>query len=191
MDFNLWKKLGHDFMVKSNINHWIACKEDSGSLVDYKPGMLRCRIIKNVATKCHNYVPDRLIVNTAGNPAGSTLGPDLVRSQSHTRLKEYYYFESNTRTRNWPTHDPCGTNGLNHLTYVNGPRGNIYIRDWCALTLPCIWFTGSSSMGFSIKRLKRIRMRIWVIFRAWNRTVKFVVFLNLRRQIYGKVSLWQ
>lgn len=26
MDFNLWKNLGHEFMVKSNINHWIACR---------------------------------------------------------------------------------------------------------------------------------------------------------------------
>jgi len=129
MDFNLWNDLGHEFMVKSNINHWIACKEGTGSLVDFKQGNLQCRIIKNVATKCHNYVPDQLILHSAGNPAGSTLGPDLIRSQSTSRLKEYYYFESNTRTGNWPTHDPCGTNGLNHLTQVNGPRGNIYIRE--------------------------------------------------------------
>ena len=26
LDFKIWKKLGHEFMVKSNINHHIACK---------------------------------------------------------------------------------------------------------------------------------------------------------------------
>ncbi|KAL9968000.1 hypothetical protein ACROYT_G026325 [Oculina patagonica] len=129
MDFKFWKNLGHEFMVKSNINHWIACKEGTGSLVEFRGGSLQCRNIKNVAAKCHDYVPDQLILHSAGNPAGSTLGPDLIRSQSTSWLKEYYYFESNTRTGNWPTHDPCGTNGLNHLTNVNGPRGNIYIRE--------------------------------------------------------------
>ena len=129
MDFKHWKNLGHEFMVKSNINHWIACKEGTGSLVEFRGGSLQCRNIKNVAAKCHGYVPDKLILHSAGNPAGSTLGPDLIRSQSSSWLKEYYYFESNTRTGNWPTHDPCGTNGLNHRTDVNRPRGNIYIRE--------------------------------------------------------------
>lgn len=154
MDFNLWNDLGHEFMVKSNINHWIACQEGSGSLVDFKQGNLQCRIIKNIAVKCHNYVPDQLILHSAGNPAGSTLGPDLIRSQSTSRLKEYYYFESNTRTGNWPTHDPCGTNGLNHLTQVNGPRGNIYIREWCALAWSFICLVlHCSSNALSSKRV--------------------------------------
>ncbi|XP_029194904.2 uncharacterized protein LOC114960656 [Acropora millepora] len=129
LDFKLWKKLGHEFMVKSNINHHIACKEGTGSLVEFKQGSLNCRIIKNIANKCHNYVPDQLILHSAGNPAQSTLGPDLIRSQSSSFLKEYYYFEASTRTRNWPTHDPCGTNNLNHRTDVARPRGNIYIRE--------------------------------------------------------------
>jgi len=129
MDFNLWKKLGHEFMIKSNINHWIACKEGTGSLVDFQQGNLQCQVIKNVAYKCLGYVPDQLIFNTAGNPGGLSVGPDLIRSQSTTRLKEYYYFDGNTRT-NWPTHDPCGTNALNHLSNnVANPHGNIYIRE--------------------------------------------------------------
>ncbi|KAJ7321196.1 hypothetical protein OS493_035173 [Desmophyllum pertusum] len=82
MDFNQWKNLGHEFMIKSNINHWIACKDGTGSLVDFRAGSLQCRVIKNIASKCHNYVPDKLILHSAGNPAGSCLGPDLIRSQS-------------------------------------------------------------------------------------------------------------
>ena len=122
MDFNLWKKLGHEFMVKSNINHWIACKEGNGSLVETTAGTLQCRNVKNVASKCHGFVPDQLIY-----PNGQSTDPDLIRSQSETQLKEYYFFDGNTR-RNWPTHDPCGTNRKNHLIDVANPHGNIYIR---------------------------------------------------------------
>lgn len=128
LDFNLWKTLGHEFMVKSNINHHIACREETGSLVEFKEGSLNCRILKNIANKCLNYVPDQLILHSAGNPGSSTLGPDLIRSKSTSFLKEYYYFEASTRTGNWPTHDPCGTNSLNHLKDVPRPRGNIYVR---------------------------------------------------------------
>ena len=124
MDFNLWKKLGHEFMIKSNINHWITCKEGAGSLVEARAGSLQCRNIKNVAFKCHGYVPDQLIFYTAGHSTGA----ELIRSQSNTWLKHYYFFDGSTRT-NWPTHDPCGTNGKNHLTNVANPHGNIYIRE--------------------------------------------------------------
>ena len=57
-------------------------KEGSGSLVEFRIGSLQCRLIKNVVSKCQNYVPDKLILHTAENPPGKTLGPDLVRSQS-------------------------------------------------------------------------------------------------------------
>lgn len=130
MEFSLWKTLGREFMIKSNINDWIVCTctESSGSLVDMREGYLQCRNIKNVASRCEGLVPDRLIEFTAGNPNGKTVGPDLIRSSSNTNLKEYYYFDGNTGT-NWPTHDPCGTNNLNQLTNVDNPHGNIYIRE--------------------------------------------------------------
>ena len=127
MDFSQWENLGHEFMVKSNINHWIACTEGTGSLIKFRAGSLNCRLIKNIAHVCHGRIPDKLIFHTAGNP-GSSLGPDLVRSQSTTWLKEYYYFEGSTQTGNWPTHDPCGENKQNHLRGVPNPHGNIYIR---------------------------------------------------------------
>ncbi|CAH3189034.1 unnamed protein product, partial [Porites evermanni] len=130
MNFSYWKNVGREFMIKSNINHWISCKEQGGSLVEFKGGNIQCRNITNVASKCQNYVPDKIQFVTAGNPPGSGLGPDLYRSQSSTSQKEYYYFEGSTKTVNWPTHDPCGTNSdKNHLTNVANPHGNIYIRE--------------------------------------------------------------
>lgn len=114
------------FVIKSNINHWIQCNENTGSLVDWKSGSIKCHVIKNVADKCHDLVPDTLKFNAAGD-RGNVVGVDLVRAESRSRHKEYYYFESSTKT-NWPTHDPCGTNGLNHVKGVPNPHGNIYIH---------------------------------------------------------------
>ena len=52
VDWNLWKDIGKEFMVKSNINDWIVCQPSGGSMVTKKQGSLSCRNIKNVATTC-------------------------------------------------------------------------------------------------------------------------------------------
>ena len=85
------------------------------------------KVVKNVAHRCHNYVPD-LIKFVAAGSRGKDLGPDMVRTSSRSGLKEYYYLEASTQTGNWPTHDPCGTNGKNHVKGVANPHGNIYVR---------------------------------------------------------------
>ena len=126
MDFKLWKLLGHEFMVKSNINHWIVCTEGEGSLVEYKKGSLHCRVRKIIATACQNVAPDEILLLT--KEAGGNYGPHLWNTKSPTWLKTYYYWESSTQSRNWPTHDPCGQNGLSHVKNVQNPHGNIYIR---------------------------------------------------------------
>ena len=36
MDFSLWRSIGKEFLIKSNIDNWIACKEGSGSLVQQR-----------------------------------------------------------------------------------------------------------------------------------------------------------
>ena len=38
MNFALWRTTGKEFLIKSNINNWIACKEGSGSFVSQKTG---------------------------------------------------------------------------------------------------------------------------------------------------------
>ena len=126
MGFSLWKQIGDEFMAKSNINHWIACKEESGSLVEYRAGNLSCRVVKNIAPVCHNVAPDEIRVLT--KEAAGNYGPHLYNSKSPTWLKTYYYWESSTKSGNWPTHDPCGRNGLSHVKNVPNPHGNIYIR---------------------------------------------------------------
>ena len=49
MNFSLWKKLGRQFLIKSNINNWLLCQPVTGSLVDWQKGDVNCTITKYVA----------------------------------------------------------------------------------------------------------------------------------------------
>ena len=113
VDWNDWKDIGKDFMVKSNINDWIVCQPSGGSIVTQKEGSISCQNIKNVATACSGVVPNKM--------KWEPRGPSLYAS-SH-----YYYFDGDTRD-NWPTHDPCGENRQNHKNEVSNPSGQIYLR---------------------------------------------------------------
>ncbi|KAJ7393042.1 hypothetical protein OS493_008338 [Desmophyllum pertusum] len=126
MDFDLWKQIGHEFMATSNINHWIVCNDGTGSLVEYRAGTLSCRVVKNIASACLNVAPDEIRVLTKESSAN--YGPHLYYSKSSSWLKTYYYWESSTQSANWPTHDPCGRNGLSHVKNVPNAHGNIFIR---------------------------------------------------------------
>ena len=113
VDWNVWKDIGKDFMVKSNINHWIVCQPNRGSIVTQKRGSLSCQNIKNVATACSGRVPKRM--------KWYSRGPYLSASWL------YYYFDGDTRS-DWPTHDPCGGGQQNHKKGVSNPGGQIYLR---------------------------------------------------------------
>ncbi|XP_020600413.1 uncharacterized protein LOC110039625 [Orbicella faveolata] len=113
MNFPLWRTIGKEFLVKSNINNWIACKEGTGDLVQLKGGSITCRVVKQISKRCAGVVPNFVRLYSRG--------PSLSRG-SH-----YYYFDGDT-SNNWPTHDPCGTNGANQLKDVSYPHGNIFVR---------------------------------------------------------------
>ena len=59
VDWHVWKNIGKDFMVKSNINHWVVCQPSGGSIVTKKTGSLSCQNVKNVARTCSGVVPYR------------------------------------------------------------------------------------------------------------------------------------
>ena len=48
MNFSLWRQLGRQVLIKSNINNWLVCDPGSGSLVDWQEGGVNCTIIKQV-----------------------------------------------------------------------------------------------------------------------------------------------
>ena len=52
MDVALWSTIGKEFLIKSNINNWIACKEGTGSLVQQKAGSVTCKLVKQVSKQC-------------------------------------------------------------------------------------------------------------------------------------------
>ena len=113
MKFSLWRTIGKEFLIKSNINNWIACKEGTGSLVQQKAGSITCKLVKQVSQQCAGVVPNFFLFYFRG-----------PRLQA-TGL--YYYLDGST-TSNWPTHDPCGQGGANQLKGVVNPHGNIFVR---------------------------------------------------------------
>ncbi|XP_031559891.1 uncharacterized protein LOC116296077 [Actinia tenebrosa] len=114
MPFDLWRALGNEILVKSNINNWITCKAGSGSMVMWQKGSINCSVVKVVARNCNDTVPTTFSVSSAN-------GPSLDASSL------YYYFDG-YKGSNWPTHDPCGSNAVNHVKNVANPRGNLYVR---------------------------------------------------------------
>ena len=112
MEFRLWREIGSDVLIKSNINNWVACKPGTGSLLDWQEGSVTCRLIKEINPKCE-VIPSRIKFFNHG-PAFAV-----------SRL--YYYFDG-YKGNNWPTHDPCGMNLANQLTGVANPHGNIFVR---------------------------------------------------------------
>ena len=115
MDFALWRTIGNQVLIKSNINNWIACKEGSGSVVRQKAGSLSCKLVKQVSTKCSGVLPKSFHVDDGDGP------------YFWTSNQIYYFFDGNTRSE-WPIHDPCGVSNTNQLKDVANPHGNIFIR---------------------------------------------------------------
>ena len=114
VDWNLWKNISEgEFMIKSNINNWIVCQPNGGSIVIKKKGDVSCQNVKNVTMVCNNVKPDYL--SWWG-------GPTLELND------EYYYFFDRSKSFEWPTHDPCGKHAENHKKGVKNPGGSIFIR---------------------------------------------------------------
>ena len=120
MNFSLWKQFGRQFLIKSNINNWIVCSPDVGSLVDWVDGSVVCNVTKRVHVDiCPDGPPPSSFYT------GFRCGPSLNGVVSEKMM--YYYFEGCTGM-NWPTHDPCGKRQDNELRNVETPHGNIFIR---------------------------------------------------------------
>ena len=113
IDWNVWKDVGQEFMVKLNINDWIVCQQNHGSIVTKQSGSISCENIKNVATTCVGVEPYEI--------RWWQFGPLLHASS------RYYYFEGSNDYR-WPRHDPCGEAKANHKKGVSNSGGQIYLR---------------------------------------------------------------
>ena len=121
MNFSLWKQLGRQVLIKSNINNWLVCHPGDGSLVDWQVGDVNCTMIKQVPDDPSNtLVPSLFLPNKS-----QSYGP--LFSLSGRWETVYYYFDGYTKDH-WPTHDPSGTNSPKQMKNVVNPHGNIFIR---------------------------------------------------------------
>jgi len=124
MDFNLWKDIGNEFMLKSNIVNWYACTEGTGSFVNWRTGSLSCRLVKNAVGKCANIVPDTFKTGLVGH----SRGPLVYREDLNTPTsKSIMYLNTYTHDGEYPTHDSCGIDFPFPVRDPN-PHGNVYIR---------------------------------------------------------------
>ena len=116
LEFDRWKLIGEEFLIKSSINHWISCKNGTGSFVKWISGSVQCKNVNNIAFTCLNTSPDQFSTSTAHGPMLKISGKSM-----------YYYFDGNTKD-NWPTHDPCSENKGNQKKGVAWPGGNVFVR---------------------------------------------------------------
>ena len=120
LDFSIWSEFGEDFLVKSNINNWIACSPNGGSIAEYKHGSVKCQLVKIIVPGvCEDVVPHMLHIGSL------RYGPAL------NARHYYYYFELNAM-KDYPVADPCGATATNHLKNVPDPSGWIYLRESAA-----------------------------------------------------------
>ena len=123
VDWNQWKEIGHEFMVKSNINDWIVCKPDGGSIVAEKNGSIICQNIKNMATTCSGVVPYKV--------GWYSCGPGLY---TNSLASFFYLYDGNADNWCWPEHNPCGVHVWKNNTSthqkkgVSNPGGQIFVR---------------------------------------------------------------
>ena len=66
MDFALWRTIGNQTLIKSNINNWIVCMEGTGSIVRQKAGSLSCKLVKQVSQQCAGVVPTSFALRSYG-----------------------------------------------------------------------------------------------------------------------------
>ncbi|XP_031566538.1 uncharacterized protein LOC116301594 [Actinia tenebrosa] len=121
IDFALWKKIGSEFLIAPNIINWYACKEGTGSFVNWQPGTLTCREVKNLipprSPNCALRAPNSISLSACGV---------LMKSSSSSKM-----INLNGRVDGcYPVHDSCGTGTTttDHLRNIPNPGGKLYIR---------------------------------------------------------------
>ena len=115
VNFSLWKHIGSVFLIKSNINDWIVCTPETGSLVRPTNGTISCRNINDVTTsECTPFAPTKI--------TWSPCGPKLA-------FKNTMYFFDGSTSDCWPTHNPCENSWMNNYeTGISEPGGYIFLR---------------------------------------------------------------
>ena len=127
LDFPLLQTIGEEFMVKSNVNNWIACLPGSGSFSGWVQGSITCRMINSITSTCAD-------LPTGQYEMGFTSRGPLVR-RSNNPYYIMYFWDSST-DEFWPANDPCSANEPNHIPDLM-LKGQIWLR-WKTLILTAL-----------------------------------------------------
>ena len=52
MEFDIWKWIGKDFLIKSNVNNWVSCEAGSSDITILADGSIICKLVKVVNPAC-------------------------------------------------------------------------------------------------------------------------------------------
>ena len=116
MDYKLWGHIGEEFMVKSNINHWIICQPRGGSFVAMQSGKITCRNIKNVVPACEGVAPSYI--------RWRLCGPRIIINTSIP----FFNFDVATNLC-YPSHNPCDKlSSIDIIKNVPNPGGAVFLR---------------------------------------------------------------
>lgn len=123
--YNRWQHLSvtNEFMIKSNITHWIKCTPTTqgASLATLSMGNFNCEKIKLVSPNCTTTSYANVILQV------NYLGPVLWLNSASS---PYYLVYWDCRTSDhWPAHDPCAhVPTPTHVKGVIDPYGAVYFR---------------------------------------------------------------
>lgn len=120
MNFSLWKILGKEMLLKSDLINWYVCQDGSGSILKWNHGSISCRVARTLVDKCNNTAPshfegdNRYGIKLSDGPGGN-----------------YYYkvavmaWNGNVGGR---ILDSCANSGKNFVKELNDPRGAWFVR---------------------------------------------------------------
>lgn len=116
MDFELWREIGSELLIKSTVNNWLICSENGGSLVEWRQGLITCNVTKvNVERDCEAALPFTFEMHT--------YSPGF-----HSQNGFYYNFYTRA-SHHWSISDPCGASSQNQLSNVLNPGLWMYARE--------------------------------------------------------------
>ena len=121
MEFNMWSKIGKQFLIRSNINNEYVCSPANGSVVEAKTGSISCALVQDIVESGCIAVPNWYQDELNG------YGPALMAGSDPIFL--FIWWDGSTSLR-WPTHDPCGMNTASHKTGVSNPGGQLYLSNY-------------------------------------------------------------
>ncbi|KAJ7376710.1 hypothetical protein OS493_033333 [Desmophyllum pertusum] len=123
IDFQLWRQFGREILIKSNINNWLVCSPDTGSLVEWQDGNVICKIAKRVTDTCAGTSPPTYL-------KAAQCGFKLKGSGEQAAGSMYYYFDGCTKKHS-TVHDPCGKNSDNGLKMWKILMGIFSFAEYC------------------------------------------------------------